>query len=66
MMDKERIFYRRVGKEIWQGTQVKIKNCWWHRPDFKLFRVCKDYEEAEAMLKELNRTFKRRKAVNGE
>ncbi len=54
----ERIFYRRVGKEIWQGTQVKVKNGWWHRPDFELIRACKDFEEAEAMLKELNRTFK--------
>lgn len=44
-----------MGKEIWQGTQVKVKNGWWHRPDFELIRACKDFEEAEAMLKELNR-----------
>ena len=54
-MDKERTFCRRVGKEIWQGTQVKVKNGWWHKPDFELLRVCKDVEEAEAMLRELNK-----------
>jgi len=61
-MNEERIMYRVVGREIWQGTQVKVKNGWWHKPDFELLRVCKDAEEAEAMLKELKRTFKRRKS----
>ena len=51
----ERIYYRIVGLEIWCGTQVKVKNGWWHKPDFELFRTCKDSEEAEAMLKELNK-----------
>ncbi len=62
-MNEERIIYWRVGREIWQGTEVKVteaiingKNSWWRRPDFELIRICKDEDEAEAMLIELNRT----------
>lgn len=55
-MNEERIIYRRIGKEIYEGTEVKV-NGWWHRPDFELIRICKDVEEAEAMFKELRKTF---------
>lgn len=55
---EERIIYRQTGREIWQGTQVKTKEGWERRPDFELIRICKDFEEAEAMVNELNRTFK--------
>ena len=57
-MDEERIIYRRVGKEIWQGTQVfwSCQEGWLRRPDFELIRICESPEEAEMMLKELNRT----------
>jgi len=61
-MNEERIIYWRVGKEIYEGTEVKVteaitsgKNHWWRRPDFELLRDCKDLEEAEMMLKELNK-----------
>ncbi len=54
-MNEERIIYRKFGKEIYEGTQVKIQGVWWRRPDFELLRVCKDEEEAEAMLRELRR-----------
>jgi len=50
----ERTIYWRVGKAVWEGKQVKV-NGWWRRPEFKFIRACKDPEEAEAMVKELNR-----------
>lgn len=56
-MNEERIIYWRVGREIYEGTQVFCQEGWLRRPDFELIRICKDFEEAEAMLKELDRTF---------
>ena len=51
---EERSIYWRLGKQVWEGKQVKV-NGWWRMPDFKLIRICKDPEEAEAMVMELNR-----------
>ena len=54
----ERTIYWRHGRQVWEGTQIKVQGKWLRMPDFKFIRACKDPEEAEAMVKELNRTFK--------
>lgn len=54
-MDEERNIYWRKGKQVLEGTQVKVQGAWLRRPDFELIRICKDPEEAEKMVKELNR-----------
>ena len=51
----ERKIYWRSGRQVWEGTQVKVKGEWLRMPDFKLIRTCKDPEEAEEMTRELNR-----------
>ncbi len=51
----EKRVYRNVGREIWVSVQVKLREGWWERPEtVKLFRVCRDREEAEALVKILN------------
>ena len=54
-MREERNIYWRSGKQVWEGTQVKVQGEWLRMPDFKLIRTCKDPEEAELMTRELNR-----------
>ncbi len=54
-MKEERLFYRAFGREVFEGTRVKFQGKWLRMPDFKLIRVCKDPEEAELMVQELNR-----------
>jgi len=56
-MKEERLFYRTFGREVFEGTQVKVQGKWLRMPDFKFIRACEDPEEAELMVKELNRTF---------
>lgn len=54
-MREERLFYRRFGREVFEGTQVKVEGEWLRMPDFKFLRICKDPEEAELMVRELMR-----------
>jgi len=54
-MREERKMYWRSGKQVWEGTQVKVEGEWLRMPDFKLIRICKNPDEAESMVGELMR-----------